>query len=85
MPAHEAQYYTNYFYSNFQKKRLKTSSFLNLEKLNTDNNKLSTINTIDNDSNSASAWYCNEIANETDSDSEEESYNNIDEEDLEEE
>ena len=69
----------------FKKRRLEASSPLNSEQLNTDDDKLSTIDTTDNDGDSAETWYWNESANETDSDSEEESCNNVDEEDLEEE
>ena len=69
----------------FKKRRLEASSPLNSEQLNTDDDKLSTIDTTDDDGDSAGTWYWNESANETDSDSEEESCNNVDEEDLEEE
>ena len=68
----------------FKERRLEASSPLNSEQLNTDYDKLSTIDTSDDESNSAGTWCWNESANETDSDSEEESCNNVDEEDLEE-
>ena len=67
----------------FKKRRLEASSLLN--QLNTDDDKLSTIDTSDNESDSARTWFWNESANESDSDSEEEGCNNVDEEDLEEE
>ena len=67
----------------FKKRILEASSPLNSEQLNTDDDKLSTIDTTDDDGDSAGTWYWNESANETDSDSEEESCRNVDEEDLE--
>ena len=68
----------------FKKTRLEASSLLNSEQLNTDDDKLSTIDTSDNESDSAGTWFWNESANETDSDSEEEG-DDDDDEDLEEE
>lgn len=69
----------------FKNRRLEASSPFNSEQLIIDDDKLSTIDTTDDEGDSAGTWYWNESANETDSDSEEESYNNVDEEDLEEE
>ena len=69
----------------FKKRRLEASPLLNSEQLNTDDDKLSTIDTSDDESDSAETWFWNESANETDSDSEEESCNNVDEKHLEEE
>ena len=66
----------------FKKRRLEASPLLNSEQLNTDDNKLSTIDTSDDESDSAETWFWNESANETDSDSEEEGCNNVDKKDL---
>ena len=60
------------------------SPLLNFEQLNTDDNKLSTIDTSDDKSDSAETWFWNESANEIDSDFEEEDCNNVDKKDLEE-
>ena len=67
----------------FKKRRLEASSLLNSEQLNTDDNKLNTIDTSDDESDSVGTWFWNESANENDSDFE--GGNNVDEEDLEEE
>ena len=66
----------------FKKRRLEASPLLNSEQLNTDDDRLSTIDTSDDESDSAETWFWNESANETDSDSEEEGCNNVDEKDL---
>ena len=66
----------------FKKRRLEASPLLNSEQLNTDDDKLSTIDTSDDESDFAETWFWNESANETDSDSEEEGCNNVDEKDL---
>lgn len=65
-----------------KKKRLKASSFLNLEQLNTNDNKLSTLAISNDKSDSAKTWFQNKIANKTNLDFKEENYNNIDEKDL---
>lgn len=53
MPMCAMQYFISRLYSNLQKKRLETSSFLNLKKLNRDNNKLNIIDKINDNNNFA--------------------------------
>ncbi len=66
----------------FKKRRLEASSLLNSD---TDDDKLSTTDTSNNESESAETWFWNESANETDLDSEEGGCEDVDEGDLEEE
>lgn len=67
----------------FKKRRLKTTLFLNFEHLNSNNNKLSIIDTSNNKSDFAKPQIQNKSANKINSDFEKKDYNNIDEKDLE--
>lgn len=53
-----------------------------MKQLNTNDNKLSTINTSIDESDSTKIWFWNESANKTNSDFEKENCNNVDEKDL---
>lgn len=68
----------------FKKRRLEASTLPNSAQLNTDNDKLGTTDTSDEEAKSRT-WFWNGSANETDSDSDEEGSGDVDEEDLEEE
>ena len=68
----------------FKKRRLEASSPLNSVQLDTDNDKLSTTDTSDEEVESGT-WFWNESANETDSDSEEEGSGDVDKDDSEDE
>ena len=68
----------------FKKRRLEASSPLNSVQLDTDNDKLSTTDTSDEEVEPGT-WFWNESANETDSDSEEEGSGDVDKDDSEDE
>lgn len=55
-----------------------------MKQLNTDDNKLNTIDTSDNKSDIAKTWFSNENTNNINLKFKKKSYNNIDEKDLEE-
>lgn len=68
----------------FKKRRLKASSFFTSVQLDTDNNKLSTTD-INNEKAESGTYFWNKSANKTNSDFEEEGYDDVDVDDLEEE
>lgn len=68
----------------FKKRRLKASSPFTSVQLDIDNNKLSTTD-INNEEAESVTYFWNESANETNSDSEEEGYDDVDVDDVEEE